>query len=105
MIKTESVQKDPWKLDPGKVLQSIDNEEVTVTMGGKRRRIKKSELYIRKLFVWSVRGDLTCAALIASMAETYFGPENEGASEIQFVVVRDEDMRPSEGQARAENNY
>src|SRR5260370_3087935 len=37
-------------LDPGKVLQTIDNEEIMVTIDSKRKRMRKGETHARQLF-------------------------------------------------------
>jgi hypothetical protein len=74
-------------LNPGKVLQTIDNEEIMVTIDGKRKRMRKGEIHFRQLFTKAIKGDLTAARLIAKEAATYFGPEAEGPSEMHWVVV------------------
>jgi Family of unknown function (DUF5681) len=78
-------------LDPGKVLQLIDNEEIVVAVDGKRKRMPKAEIYFRQLFSKAVKGDLVAARLIAKMAAKYFGPEAEEDSELRIIVVRDKD--------------
>jgi len=88
-------KKIAQKLDPGKVLQSIDNEEIVVKVDGKRIRITKQEIFFRQLFTRAIRGDLTAARLIAKMAANYFGPEAEGPSETEFIVVPDEESYPA----------
>jgi Family of unknown function (DUF5681) len=77
-------------LNPGKVLQMIDNEELIVTIDGKRKRMRKGEIHFRQLFTKAIRGDLTAARLIAKEAARYFGAEAEGPSEIRWVVVPDD---------------
>ena len=77
------------QLDPGKILQSIDNEEIIVKIDGKRKRMLKSEIQFRQLFTKAIRGDLTSARLVAKMAVQYFGPEAKGPSHIQLMVVPD----------------
>ena len=91
-------------LDPGKVLQTIDNEEITVTIDGKRKRMRKGEIHARQLFTKAIKGDLTAARLIAKKAAKYFGSEADGPSEIHWVVVPDEELtrKPkTEGRANA----
>jgi len=85
-------------LDPGKLLQKIDNEEITVTIDGKRRRMRKGEINFRQLFTTAIKGDLTAAGLIAKNAARYFGPEAEGPSELKFIVVSDKPMSNSENE-------
>jgi hypothetical protein len=84
-------KKIAQELDPGKVLQSIDNEEIDVKIDGKRKRMPKAEIQFRQLFTKAIRGDLTAARLISSMAKKYFGPEAEGPSETEFIIVPDEE--------------
>ncbi|GLR92351.1 DUF5681 domain-containing protein [Bradyrhizobium iriomotense] len=72
-------------LDPGKVLEAIDNEEVTVTDNGKRKRMTKAEIQFRQLFAKAIRGDMTAARLIARMAAEYFLPEAQGTSEYEII--------------------
>jgi hypothetical protein len=82
-------------LEPGKILQSIDNEELIVNIEGKGRRMLKAEIYFRQLFTKTIKGDLTDARLIAKMAVKYFGPEADGPSEMRFIIVRDNKNKPS----------
>jgi hypothetical protein len=87
-------KKIALEFDPGKVLQSIDNEEIVVQFDGKRKRMRKLEIYFQQLFNKAIRGDLTAARFIAKMAAKYFGPEAEGPSETEFIIVPDELMYP-----------
>jgi hypothetical protein len=75
--------------DPGQVLQSIDNEEILVTIDGKRILMKKAEVHFRQLFAKAIKGDLKVARLIATLAAEYFGPDAEGPSDTHFIVVPD----------------
>jgi hypothetical protein len=88
-------RKIAQNLDPGKVLQSIDNEEIVVKVDGKRKRMRKAEIFFRQLFTTAIRGDLTAARLISNMAKEYFGPEAEGPSETKFIIVPDEESSPT----------
>jgi len=83
------------ELNPGKILQSIDNEELIVKIKGKGKRMLKAEIYFRQLFTKAIKGDLTDARLIAKMAAKYFGPEADGPSEIRFIIVPDNKSKPS----------
>jgi len=74
------------ELDLGKVLQSVDNEEILLMVDGKRKRMSKAEIHFRQLFSKAIKGDLTAARLIAKMANKYFGPEAEGPSDVQLIV-------------------
>ena len=82
-------KKSAQKLDPGKLLQLIDNEEILVKIDGKGKRIRKGEIYFRQLFTKAIKGELTAARLIAKMAAKYFGPEADGPSETWFIIVPD----------------
>ena len=87
-------KKSPPEFNPGKVLQDIDNEEMVITIDGKRMSMRKAEIKFRQLFAEVLgRGDLTVARLIAKMAVRYFGPEAEGPSETRFLVVVDGKVR------------
>ena len=81
------------ELDPGKVLQSIDNEEIVVKVDGRRKRMPKAEIHFRQLFTKAIRGDLTAARLISRMAKKYFGPEADGPSETEFIMVSNEESQ------------
>jgi hypothetical protein len=98
-------KKIAHELDPGKILQSIDNEEVVVKINGKRKRMPKAEIYFRQLFTKAIRGDLTAARLIAKMATKYFGPEAEGPSETKFVIVPDKRTPENTNQTEAERKH
>jgi Family of unknown function (DUF5681) len=83
------------EVDPGKVLQSIDNEEIVLMVDGKRKRMPKAEIYFRQLFAKAIKGDLTAARLVAKMTAEYFGPEAEGPSDVQVIVVPDRKSHPA----------
>jgi len=78
-------KKIPQLLDPGRVLEAIDNEEITVTDNGKRKRMTKAEIHFRQLFARAIRGDMKAARLIAKMATEYFAPEARRASEYEII--------------------
>ena len=82
-------KKAPQELDPGKVLQSIDNEELIIMIDGKRKSMLKAEIHFRQLFSKAIKGDLAAARLIARMAANYFGPQAEGHGDTHFIVVPD----------------
>jgi hypothetical protein len=44
----------------------------------------------------AIKGNLPEAKLIAEMAAKYFGPEAEGPSETEFIVVPDKKNLPSQ---------
>jgi hypothetical protein len=84
------IQNRTQRRTPGKVLQSIDNEEIVVTIDGKRMLMKKAEVHFRQLFAKAIKGDLKAARLIANLAAEYFGPDAEGPSDARFIVVPDQ---------------
>ena len=93
-------KREPSKLDPGKILQSIDNEELIVVIDGKSQRMLKAAIYFRQIFNKAIKGSLPDARLIAKMAGTYFSPEEaEGPAEMRFIVMPDSyfDRRPTQG--------
>jgi hypothetical protein len=79
-----------FHLTGGKVLQTIDNEELIVTIDGNRKRMRKAEIHFRQLFTKAIKADLTAARLIAKEAARYFGPEADGPAEIRWLVVPDD---------------
>jgi hypothetical protein len=81
-------------LNPGKILQSIDNEEIIVKIEGKGKRMLKAEIHFQQLFNKAIKGNLTDARTIAKMAVKYFGPEAEGPSEARFIIVPDKKGEP-----------
>jgi hypothetical protein len=86
------------KLDPGKILQLIDNEELIVEIDGKSVRMRKAEIYFRQLFNKAMKGSLLDARLIAKTAAKYFGPEEaEGPAETRFIVMPDSWFIVSDG--------
>jgi hypothetical protein len=72
------------ELNPGKILQSIDNEEIFVNIEGKGKRMLKAEIHFRQLFTKAI----TEARLIAKMSAKYFGPEAEGPSDPLSLLCR-----------------
>ncbi|WP_375780251.1 DUF5681 domain-containing protein [Bradyrhizobium sp. ma5] len=77
------------EFNPGRILQSIDNEAIFVNVDGKRKRKRmlKAEIHFRQLFTRAIRGDIEIARIISRLAKRYFGPEAQGAPEIEFIVV------------------
>src|SRR3974390_429496 len=68
-------------LDPGLILEAIDNEEIVVMDNGKSKPMAKAEIHFRQIFAKAIKGDLTAGRLVAKMAAKYFGPEAEGESD------------------------
>lgn len=83
------------QLDPGKILQDIDNEEIFVNINGKRKRMKKAEIQIQQLFTKAFKEDLTAARLIAKMAAEHLGPKAESPSGLEIVIVPDKKSSPN----------
>jgi hypothetical protein len=86
-------KKVPQPLDPGIILESIDNEEIVVIDNGKRKRMPKAEIQFRQLFTKAIRGDLKAARLIVNMAAKYFAPEVRGAQELEVMGVTEAAQR------------
>jgi len=42
--------KTNQELNPGKILQSIDNEELVITVDGERKSMRTGEIHFRQLF-------------------------------------------------------
>jgi hypothetical protein len=82
-------KKVPSGLDPGMVLQAVDNEEIVVFENGKRKRMMKAEIQFRQLFAKAIKGDLKAARLVANMASKYFAPETKGPFETEFLVLKE----------------
>jgi hypothetical protein len=80
-------------LDPGDVLQAIDNEEIVVIDNGKRKRMPKAEIQFRQLFTKAIRGDLKAARLIVNMAAKYFAPEVWSTSEYEMMGTSEAALR------------
>ena len=72
--------------DPGKVLQSMDNEKILVTVDGKSVLMRKGEIHFRQLFGKAIKGDLKAARHIANLAAEYLRPDEQGPSETHFIV-------------------
>jgi hypothetical protein len=80
-------------LDPGTILETIDNEEIVVNDNGRRKRMTKAEIQFRQLFTKAIRGDLKAARLISSMAAKYFAPEVRGVPELEVMGVTEAAQR------------
>jgi hypothetical protein len=87
-------KKKTQEFDPGRILQSIDNEAIMVNIEGERKRMLKAEINFQQLFTKAIKGSLPDARTIAKMAAKYFGPEAQGPSET-FIIVSDEKGKPS----------
>jgi hypothetical protein len=84
-------KKVSQEIDPGLILQSVDNEEIVVIDNGKRKQMMKAEVQFRQLFVKAIKGDLNAARLVANMAAKYFAPEAKdwakGLAETKFIIA------------------
>jgi Family of unknown function (DUF5681) len=80
-------------LDPGSILEAIDNEEIVVIDNGKRKWMAKAEIEFRQLFTKATKGDLRAARLILSTATKYFSPEAKGDCEYEFIGVTEAAQR------------
>ncbi|PAY05947.1 hypothetical protein CK489_23690 [Bradyrhizobium sp. UFLA03-84] len=80
-------KKNRQEFQPGKILQSIDSEELVVNINGKPIRMSKAEIQFRQMFTKAIKGDMNAARIIAKLAKQYFGPEAEGPPEIEFIVA------------------
>lgn len=72
-------------LDAGIILEAIDNEEITVKIDGKRKRMTKAEIQFRQLFTKAIKGDLPAARLIVKMASGYFAPEERRTYGLEVI--------------------
>ena len=84
-------QSDP--IDPGHLLEAIDNEEVIVMDNGRRKRMSKAEISFRQLMTKAARGDLKAARLVAKMAQNYFAPEVRTQSRLEVLTVAEANRR------------
>ena len=73
------------EFDLGRVLQSIDNEEIIIPVDGKRKRMTRAEIHLRRLFTQAIKGDLTAARLLVRMASEYSEPGNSGKYGLQCI--------------------
>jgi hypothetical protein len=71
--------------DLGKVLQALDNEEIILTVDGKRKRMTRSEINLRQLFTQGIKGDLTAARLIVKMASEHSKSGNSGKYNLECI--------------------
>jgi hypothetical protein len=75
------------------ILEAIENEEIGVLDNGKRKPMKKAEIYFRLLFTRAINGDLKTARLLVQMAEEYFAPEASAYWENEFIGVTEAKQR------------
>ena len=72
-------------IDPGTVVEAVDNEDIVVVENGRRKRMAKAEVEFRQLFTSALKGDLKTARLIVSMASIYFAPGVRTQGEYEFM--------------------
>jgi hypothetical protein len=81
-------KKKQEDFDPGKILQTIDNEQAP--FDGRRKLMKRAEIVFRNLFLDAIDGSFAAASVIKKSAEEYFGPAAEAPSQPVFIVKRDD---------------
>ena len=81
------------EVDPGIILESIDNEEIVVIDNGRRKRMTKAEIQFRQLFTKAIRGDLKTARLMVSMAVNYLAPEALAAQDWEIIGITEAAQR------------
>lgn len=77
--------KAPRLLDPGSIIEAIDNEEIQVSDNGKRKWMTKAEVEFRQLFTKAIRGDLSAAREVVNQAADHLVPEIRGECEYEFI--------------------
>jgi hypothetical protein len=80
-------------LDPGSILEQIDNEEIVVVENGKRTRMTKAEAEIRQLFAKSRTGNLKSARHIFKLARESHVPETKGDRDYDFIGLTEAKRR------------
>jgi hypothetical protein len=80
-------------LDPGSILQEIDNEEIVVIENGNRTRMTKAEAEIRQSFAKSSKGDLKSARHIFNLARESHVEETKGSWEYDFIGLTEAKRR------------
>ena len=78
-------KKSPQSLNPGGIIEAIDNEQIEVSDNGKRKTMTKAEIEIRQLFTRAIRGNLPTARLVMDMAAEYFAAEARGRFDYEFI--------------------
>src|SRR5689334_19075948 len=72
-------------IEPGLLLEAMDNEEIEVTENGKRKRMPKVEIEFRQLFSKALKGDLRAARHVFDMATEYLAREVRSSGEYEFM--------------------
>ncbi|TYL82229.1 DUF5681 domain-containing protein [Bradyrhizobium cytisi] len=77
-------KKTAKEFDPGRSLQAVDNELISVTIDGKVVWMTKIEIHIRQLFTGAIKGEIAAAKAIFMMAVDCSAPDAVGPQQIQF---------------------
>ena len=80
-------------LDPGSILEEIDNEEIVVVENGKRTRMTKAEAEIRQLFAKSTTGNLKSARHIFNLARESHVEETKSYRDYDFIGLTEAKRR------------
>ena len=80
-------------IDPAIIIHMIGNEEIVVDDNGKRKRMTKDEIYLRRLFAKAIKGDLKAARLVMDMAASYFSPDPSREWNYRFIGVTEAQQR------------
>jgi Family of unknown function (DUF5681) len=76
-------------LDPGAVLQAVENEEIIVLENGKRKPMRKVEAHLRQLFTKAIKSDLKAARILVNMGEDYFAQEASADWQTEVIGISD----------------
>jgi hypothetical protein len=71
-------KKSLQPFDLALVLEKIENEEMIVVNKGKRKSLRKAEVYFQRLFAKAIEGNLAAAKLLVNMAEEQFAVNAPG---------------------------
>jgi hypothetical protein len=80
-------------LDPGSILEEIDNEEIVVVENGKRTKMTKAEAEIRQVFAKSRTGDLKSARHIFNLARESHVDDTKAYWEYDFIGLTEAKRR------------
>jgi hypothetical protein len=86
-------KKEPPEHDPGSIIEAIDNQEVEVSINGKRNRMKLAELEFRQLFAKATKGDLSAARLVVDLAAEHLAPDARSARVNEIIGVTEAKRR------------
>ena len=75
---------------PGDILRRIDAETETIIEQGRKKRIARLEVVMRRLWDDAISGDLAASRSVLRLAETHLVPEQPGTRNYRFVVVPDQ---------------